>query len=194
MKLTRRFALLGLLALAACVTPPPAERGVLFPANFGDSNPATFNVPRPAQFAVHGIDAARFQKSINWNTARANGVNFAFIKATEGGDLLDPAFKKHWRGAGQARVERGAHYGQRPIIYTTPKFYRENGLGQLKGYDFWLRSTAKTLDEVYPGQAWKFWQYTATGRVQGIAGDVDLNAFSGSPEAWKAWLAARSVR
>jgi lysozyme len=260
MKLTRRFALLELLALAACGTPPPAERGVLFPANFGDSNPATFNVPRPAQFAVHGIDAARFQKSINWNTARANGVNFAFIKATEGGDLLDPAFKKHWRGAGQARVERGAyhfyyfctapevqarwfirnvprtagmmppvldmewnpfsptcatlrppadevraqmrtwvqlveaHYGQRPIIYTTPKFYRENGLGQLKGYDFWLRSTAKTLDEVYPGQAWKFWQYTATGRVQGIAGDVDLNAFSGSPEAWKAWLAARSVR
>jgi len=66
--------------------------------------------------------------------------------------------------------------------------------GKLKGYDFWLRSTAKTLDEVYPGQAWKFWQYTATGRVQGIAGDVDLNAFSGSPETWKAWLAARSVR
>jgi lysozyme len=264
MTLKRTFATLLVLALAACGSgntgAPPAEPGVLFSANFGDSNPADFNAPRPSRFAVHGIDAARFQKSINWNKARANGVNFAFLKATEGGDLLDVAFKDHWRSAGRAGVARGAYhfyyfctkpevqakwfirnvprtpgmlppvldmewnpfsptcatvrpparevraqmrtwlrlveaqYGQRPIIYTTPKFFRENGLDQFNGYDFWLRSTAKTPKEVYPGQSWRFWQYTATGTVPGIAGDVDLNAFSGSRDAWKAWLAARVVR
>ena len=192
MKLSRCLAVLALLALAACggSSGPPAEPGVLFPARFGDTDPVDFAHPKPSRYAVHGIDAARFQKSINWNTARRNGVNFAFLKATEGGDLLDPSFKSHWRGAGRAGMYRGAyhfyyfctapevqaawfirnvprtagalppvldmewnpfsptcahvrppaaevraqmrqwlrivegHYGQRPIIYTTPKFFR----------------------------------------------------------------------
>lgn len=261
MKWTRRLALFGLLTLTACgmASAPPAERGVLFPANFSDRDPVDFAAPAPRRFAVQGIDAARFQKSINWNEARANGVNFAFLKATEGGDLLDPKFKDHWRGAGRALMERGAyhfyyfctapevqarwfirnvprtpgmlppvldmewnpfsptctirppaaevqrqmriwldiveaHYGQRPIIYTAPDFYETNRLGAFSGYEFWLRSTARNVSEVYPGQSWRFWQYSATGRIAGIAGDVDLNAFSGSQDAWKAWLAARRVQ
>ena len=261
MKLSRCLAVLALLVLAACggSSGPPAEPGVLFPARFGDTDPVDFANPKPSRFAVHGIDAARFQKSINWNTARRNGVNFAFLKATEGGDLLDPSFKKHWRGAGRAGMYRGAyhfyyfctapevqaawfirnvprnagalppvldmewnpfsptcahvrppaaevraqmrkwlriveaHYGQRPIIYTTPKFFSENGLGLFQGYDFWLRTTAKTPAEAYPGQSWTFWQYTATGAVPGIAGEVDLNAFGGSAETWQAWVARRAA-
>ncbi|NNE51918.1 MAG: glycoside hydrolase family 25 protein [Sulfitobacter sp.] len=259
----RLFALLSglMLLLAACgpgIDEPPAAPGVLFATNFKDADPVDFANPRPSRFAVHGIDAARFQKSINWNRARANGVNFAFIKATEGGDLLDPAFKDHWRGAHRSGMRRGAyhfyyfctapevqarwfirnvprvagalppvldmewnpfsptcarvrppgpevraqmrtwlriveaHYGQRPIIYTTPRFFRENDLGQFRGYDFWLRSTAKTPREVYPGQPWRFWQYSATGVIPGIQGKVDLNAFSGTAEEWRAWLAART--
>lgn len=264
MILFRRLFLLCLLGLAACgahdTGVPPAPPGVLFAPDFGDSNPASFNAPRPGDFAVHGIDAARFQQNIAWGQARASGVNFAFIKATEGGDLLDTEFREHWRAAGRAGVVRGAYhfyyfctspedqarwfirnvprtqgmmppvldmewnpfsptcatvrppaaevrdqmrrwlriveaqYGQRPIIYTTPKFYRENNLGQFRGYDFWLRSTAKTPTEVYPGQSWRFWQYTATGIVPGIAGDVDLNAFFGSRAGWQGWLANRAVQ
>ena len=34
------------------------------------------------------------------------------------------------------------------------------------------------------------WQYTATGRVPGISGDVDRNAFNGSESQWRAFLAA----
>tara|TARA_R110002049_G_scaffold29972_1_gene101868 strand:- start:40882 stop:41670 length:789 start_codon:yes stop_codon:yes gene_type:complete len=261
MKLAKRLVFLSLFALAACGAPrsaaPPADPGVLFSANFGDRDPVAFTGQSPNRFAVHGIDAARFQKSVDWQTARRNGVNFAFIKATEGGDLLDSEFNTHWRGAGNAGVARGAyhfyyfctspedqarwfirnvprgnmlppvldmewnpfsptcahirppgnevrdqmrrwlavveaHYGQRPIIYTTPEFYRQNGLSIFKGYDFWLRTTAKTPAEAYPGQSWRFWQYSATGTVPGIAGDVDLNAFSGSRADWQAWVAARA--
>lgn len=261
MNLNRRHMVLGSLAtLASCgaATPPPAKPGVLFKPQFEDAKPIAFSAPHPSSFAVHGIDAARFQKSIDWKQARQNGVNFAFIKATEGGDRLDPSFDDHWRGARRAGVERGAyhfyyfctppevqatwfiqnvrrnpgmmppvldlewnplsptcrlrppatevrgqakrflqivttHYGQKPIIYTTPKFYEENQLGRLTGYEFWLRSTAKTPAQAYPGQNWRFWQYSATGRIPGITGNVDLNAFNGSRADWAAWLANRRI-
>ena len=85
-----------------------------------------------------------------------------------------------------------AHYGQRPIIYTTPRFYKENKLAQFKGYEYWLRTTAKTPREAYPGQSWRFWQYSMTGLIDGIAGEVDLNLFNGNRAQWDAWLAARA--
>ena len=65
------------------------------------------------------------------------------------------------------------HTGKRPIIYTDPAFHREVLRGELKDYQFWLRSVAGHPGDVYPGQPWTFWQYTATGRVPGIEGDVD---------------------
>jgi len=234
--------------------------GQAVPANFSDTDPVAFKAERPTRFPVHGIDAARFQTSINWKQARNSGVNFAFIKATEGGDLLDPSFKDHWRGAGHAGVARGAyhfyyfctspedqarwfiknvprtkgmmppvldmewnpfsptcahrrpdarvvqdemrrwlriveaHYGQRPIIYTTPRFYKENELAGFRGYEYWLRTTAKSPREAYPRQSWRFWQYSMTGLVDGIAGEVDLNTFNGSAAEWSVWLNTRSHR
>ncbi|WP_409202401.1 GH25 family lysozyme [Sulfitobacter sp. S190] len=260
--LRRVLSILALGLLVACGSGggQSVPLGEVTPRNFSDNDPVDFAAPAPSRYAVHGIDAARFQQSIDWYQARRNGVNFAFIKATEGGDLLDPMFASHWRGAAQAGVARGAyhfyyfcttpevqarwfirnvprragdlppvldmewnpfsptcahrrppanvvqdemrrwldivtaHYGQRPIIYTTPRFYRENNLRQFKGYEFWLRSTAKTPAEAFAGQSWRFWQYSATGIIGGIAGEVDLNAFSGSAAGWTRWLADRQQR
>ncbi|MEM9844593.1 MAG: GH25 family lysozyme [Pseudomonadota bacterium] len=222
---------------------------------FGDSDPVNWNGRPPSGYPVHGLDVARFQDKINWQQVRQAGIEFAFIKATEGGDLLDPRFQDNWRRAKQAGIARGAyhfyyfctapdvqarwfirnvprrgkalppvldlewnpfsptctvrppgaevrrqarifmdiierHYGQRPIIYTTPEFYRQTGIGQMKE-EFWLRSTAQTLEGVYPGQRWSFWQYTGTGIVPGVQGDVDINVFAGSKDAWRRWLRQR---
>ncbi|MFZ1480635.1 MAG: GH25 family lysozyme, partial [Paracoccaceae bacterium] len=78
--------------------------------NFADAKPVDgWNGKPPAAYAVHGIDVAKYQTGIDWATARANGVNFAFIKATEGGDRVDEMFRDHWRGAGRAGVARGAY-------------------------------------------------------------------------------------
>ncbi len=258
-----RMALAAMLLalLAACGGDGPAMPvGAPVAPNFRDADPVDFKSPAPSRFAVHGIDAARFQTGIDWPQARRNGVNFAFIKATEGGDMLDPSFESHWRGAGQAGVARGAyhfyyfcttpevqarwfienvprtkgmmppvldmewnafsptcahrrpdaatvreemrrwlriveaHYGQRPIIYTTPGFYEDAGLNRFKGYDYWLRATAKTPHEAYPDQSWRFWQYSATGLIDGIDGRVDLNAFNGSRTDWTRWLAVRALK
>ncbi|MDO5605961.1 MAG: GH25 family lysozyme [Paracoccus sp. (in: a-proteobacteria)] len=122
---------------------------------------------------------------------------------------LPPVLDLEWtnsrtcpRRPGPAEVHREAmsfmsiverHYGQRPIIYTTVDFYRDNNLRSWNE-EFWLRSVAGHPRIVYPGQRWTFWQYTGTGIVPGIQGDTDINAFAGSPAEWRAWLNRRLIR
>lgn len=84
------------------------------------------------------------------------------------------------------------HYGQRPVIYVTVDFYRDNLRGQLKDYPFWLRSVAAHPETVYPGREWVFWQYSGTGLSKGVREQIDLNVFNGSQADWHNWL-ARSV-
>lgn len=85
------------------------------------------------------------------------------------------------------------HTGKKPVIYTDINFHRDVLQGQLKTHEFWLRSVAAEPHERFRYRPWTFWQYTATGRVPGIVGDVDRNAFHGSPKDWKRWLKARGV-
>lgn len=223
---------------------------------FGDTDPYDWQGRIPSDHPVHGIDTSRWQGQIDWQAARASGVSFAFFKATEGGDRIDPHFAEHWTAAGKAGVPRGAyhyfyfcrpaaeqarwfikhvprsagalppvldmewtpfsptctlrpdaasvraealvflrllerHYGQRPLIYTTVDFYNDNQMWRLSAHEFWLRSVAGHPSDKYPGRPWTFWQYSGTGLVGGIKGNVDLNAFAGSQTDWSNWLAAR---
>ncbi|PHP64988.1 muramidase [Zhengella mangrovi] len=87
------------------------------------------------------------------------------------------------------KLER--HYGQEPVIYTTPDFYDDNLQGQFTGHSFWLRSTADHPKNVYPGRDFAFWQYTGTGLASGVDNHIDLNAFNGTREGWRNWLEKR---
>lgn len=84
------------------------------------------------------------------------------------------------------------HYGKRPIIYTTVDFHRENIDGHFEDYEFWLRSVAAHPSEIYPGHHWTFWQYTGTGKLPGVDGHIDINAFAGSRAQWAVWLEKHS--
>jgi lysozyme len=85
------------------------------------------------------------------------------------------------------------HTGKRPIIYTDINFHRDVLEGELTDYEFWLRSVAAEPADRYSYRPWTFWQYTATGRVPGITGDVDRNVFNGSPAEFERWLERRGV-
>ncbi len=74
------------------------------------------------------------------------------------------------------RVER--HYKVRPIVYTNASFYRQHLQGAVTGYPVWIAQYGWQTPQTEP--AWHFWQYADDGRVDGIAGAVDLNVFSGS--------------
>ena len=85
-----------------------------------------------------------------------------------------------------------AHYGKRPIIYTSVDFHRDNLEGAFQDYHFWVRAVAQHPEEIYPARRWAFWQYTSTGQIPGIAGDVDINVFAGNETAWADWLSRRA--
>ncbi|MBO6756780.1 MAG: glycoside hydrolase family 25 protein [Roseibium sp.] len=81
------------------------------------------------------------------------------------------------------------HYGKRPVIYSSVDFHRDRLVGLFRDEHFWLRSVASYPNNIYDGRDdWVFWQYTAEGRVAGVKGDVDRNAFFGTKSQFQDWL------
>lgn len=80
------------------------------PRPFGDTKPHGWSGRAPDSYSVHGIDAARYQGRIDWPQVRASGVSFAWLKATEGGDRLDPGYAVNAAPARRAGVPVGAYH------------------------------------------------------------------------------------
>ncbi len=226
---------------------------------FGDKDPQDFGDKTPNHHKVHGIDVSKWNGDVDWAKVRKSGVSFAFIKATEGKDVVDSRFDEYWRQAAAAGIPHApyhfyyfcstadeqadwfirnvpkasmhlppvldvewnhtsktcnyrpgamtvraemkrfmdrieAHYGKRPIIYTSVDFHRDNLEGSFQDYHFWVRAVAQHPEEIYPDRRWAFWQYTSTGVIPGIKGDTDINVFAGTEKNWKNWVAAVSKR
>lgn len=192
-----------------------------------------------------GIDVSHHNGSIDWKKVKASGVEFVFIKASEGGTYQDPTFKRNWQAAKAAGLLRGAYHffrpgvsvakqvanftaavgnlepgdlppvldvenpvlweglspktsadmsiawmdavekqvGLKPIVYAGFYFIRDT-LGadsRLAAYPLWLAQYRKNDPNVpKPYSTWTFWQYTESGRCDGITGNVDRNYFNGS--------------
>lgn len=221
-------------------------------ASIGDSHPHK-GVDRARKLPIKGIDVSYYQGDIDWIKVREAGIDFAYLKATEGGDHLDIKFHEHWAAAKQAGIPRGAyhfvywcrpaheqafwfmlnvppdpdalppvldlewnghsptcakrlpadkarqmidvmlaameaHTGKRPIIYTDTSFHADVMEGRYNDYSFWLRSVAAEPKKIFKDRPFMMWQYTTTGRVPGISGDVDVNAFNGNNMSWRRFL------
>jgi lysozyme len=90
--------------------PTTIERPAKLHPKFGDHKPFDFPNRQPTDYAVHGTDTSRWQPSIHWEKVQNAGISFAFIKATEGGDVLDKSFKENFAKAKAAGVPRGAYH------------------------------------------------------------------------------------
>ena len=86
------------------------NRSRVYSQQFRDAHPINFGKRAPKHYQVHGVDVSRWQGDIDWMKLRTQGANFAFIKATDGGDHLDPMFQKNWRRAKEAGIRRGAYH------------------------------------------------------------------------------------
>jgi lysozyme len=58
----------------------------------------------------YGVDVSTHQGKIDWQRVAADGIQFAYIKASEGGSFIDSRFRANWAAAGEAGLDRGAYH------------------------------------------------------------------------------------
>lgn len=194
-----------------------------------------------------GVDISSWQGGINWGSVRSAGIEFAWMKATEGTTYKDPTFSANYLGAYNAGVIRGAYHFARPDVSggaAQADFFASNGgawsrdnltlpgVLDIEGtcygktpaamqpwiLDFYNKYKARTGRDIviytsaswwnsctggWTGMSarspmwvahwtsagspsipqgfpfWTVWQYTSTGSVSGISGNVDRDRFSG---------------
>ncbi|KAI9064782.1 glycoside hydrolase family 25 protein [Trametes sanguinea] len=79
-----------------------------------------------------GIDVSAYQPNINWSTVKANGISFAYIKATEGTTYTNPDFSSQYTGATNAGLIRGGYHFAHPDSSsgaTQAKYFLAHGGG-----------------------------------------------------------------
>jgi GH25 family lysozyme M1 (1,4-beta-N-acetylmuramidase) len=87
---------------------------------------------------------------------------------------------RRWIRIWLVKVEK--ELGVRPVIYTNASSWAVTGDTTRfaeRGYRLWVANFDVSRPQVpadnWGGYGWSIWQYTSTGRVAGIAGDVDRN-------------------
>lgn len=68
------------------------------------------NETKPNRWETWGVDVSSYQGEVDWPALRSQGVDFAFIKATEGSGTTDPCFARNWADGQAAGVLVGAYH------------------------------------------------------------------------------------
>jgi lysozyme len=108
---------MAVLALSACARSyPPASVNSSGSAKsevgapiHGDNRPHP-GVARARALPIQGIDVARYQGAIDFDSVYRSGVRFVYMKGTEGKDYIDPAFRDNWRRARSAGMAHGVYH------------------------------------------------------------------------------------
>ncbi|MCP4500912.1 MAG: hypothetical protein GY822_13205 [Deltaproteobacteria bacterium] len=58
---------------------------------------------------VRGIDVSKWQGEVNWQQVSQDGIDFAFIRVSDGLNFVDAQFDRNWREAKANGVQRGAY-------------------------------------------------------------------------------------
>lgn len=74
-----------------------------------------FGIAIPVNYPIHGIDVSRYQQLIDWEDVKAMNVNnitisFAYVKATEGINLVDAQYRRNWIEADEQDIIKGAYH------------------------------------------------------------------------------------
>jgi GH25 family lysozyme M1 (1,4-beta-N-acetylmuramidase) len=80
-----------------------------------------------AQPFIPGIDVSKWQGTVNWNSVKSAGVEFAFTKATEGVNYVDPQYHNNMQGASAAGIIIGPYHFCRIDSYNGTPFTSYDG-------------------------------------------------------------------
>jgi lysozyme len=70
----------------------------------------TFANPSGALYHIRGIYVSHWQGAIDRQSIEARGVDFAYIKATEGGNYVDETFADNWAVIQRTGAKFGAYH------------------------------------------------------------------------------------
>jgi GH25 family lysozyme M1 (1,4-beta-N-acetylmuramidase) len=114
---------LALPALVAGTATTAAATQAKAPADHYAGEFMPGSVHGPATLAPHsvsainsGIDVSHYQGTINWTSVHNAGIQFAYIKATEGTGTIDAQFGANYTNAYYAGVIRGAYHFAHPDL------------------------------------------------------------------------------
>lgn len=99
-----------LVVLASCVSGEESSREDLAGERSDDAGPRTCATGA----TVRGIDVSYYQGVIDWTRVKDGGVEFAFIRVSDGATFRDPKFVSNWTESQSAGVIRGAYQFFRP--------------------------------------------------------------------------------
>ena len=127
-------------------------------------------------FFVPGIDA------------RSQAEHFLKQVRLEEGDLPPVLDFERTGNLSKGQIEKAAlewlrvvekHYNVKPVLYTYYKFkLKYFSSKEFDDYPYWIAHYY--VDTLRYQGAWKFWQHTDYGKVEGIKSYVDLNVYNGS--------------
>jgi GH25 family lysozyme M1 (1,4-beta-N-acetylmuramidase) len=84
------------------------------------------------QATIQGLSVSRYQTSVNFTEAHNMGLQYSFIKATEGTTYADPKFSAHYAAATKAGFLLGSAHTAQPFSSsgsTQAQFFLSNGGG-----------------------------------------------------------------
>ncbi len=105
MKPAFHYTVLSALAplVVACSGAPDDDVAVLTAPACIEHSPTLF-----------GIDVSKWQGTINWAQVKAGGVQYAFIRVSDGITTIDEKFPANWAGAKANNIPRGVYQFFRP--------------------------------------------------------------------------------
>ncbi len=68
------------------------------------------NNPSKDDYPVRGVDVSAYQGDIDWDILSKEGIDFAFIKATEGSTFVDRRFQENFENALKQDIFVGAYH------------------------------------------------------------------------------------
>ena len=105
----------------------------------------------------------------------AEGIRFDYPLAVDMEKNLNNLSRERLSQLTQMALALLDQNGYYPMLYTGDYFYRDNLIASyFDGYDKWIAHYGAPVVSVPAGQ-YQIWQYTSSGTVPGIAGNVDMN-------------------
>jgi GH25 family lysozyme M1 (1,4-beta-N-acetylmuramidase) len=115
---------------------------------------------------ILGVDVSRWQTSVNWTVLKANGVEFAIIKATQGNYTVDQKLREHVAGATAAGIIVGAYHWCDPSVdrVSQARYF----LNAIQGLP--IRFLAADVE-----QQWASWEEWSRGSITQIFSPTEIS-------------------